>query len=353
MIPARSAVALVLCAGLWGCSQAEAPSRAATVMSDTFEIDRIYPSMKGPSFVTRFTLSQDEAVGLRELLWLRGYRAEITGEDGTTPKSQQYMCHSTMRTRSAGDHHMELTLAQGQHRLDLPEGFGVPIMSDYPLDVFFQVLNLHQTEGVEQVREKVRIEYLRDSELSHPLKPLVMKAAFVMVSLEGRPIVYGEAEDGHHGEHNGVTCLPGEDAAGSNQNEYVDSLGRRFSGHFVVPPGRHVYRTLATERLDLGYDTTIHYVAAHLHPFAEWIELNDLTTGETVYRANAVNVPDGIGLAEVDHYSSQEGLPVYADHQYEIASSYNNTSGQNQDAMAVLFLYVLDKEFRPPGSSAL
>jgi len=346
----RSVLALALCAALSGCGSGEPPARAATVMSETFEIDQIYPSMKGPTFATQFTLSQDEAVGLRELLWLRGYRAEMTGEDGTTPQSQQYMCHSTMRTRSAGDHHLELTLAQGQHSLALPEGFGVPIMSDYPLSVFFQVLNLHQTEGVERVRQKVRIEYLRDSELSEPLEPLEMKAAFVMVSLEGRPVTYGVSEEEHHQGHDGVTCLPGEDATGSKQNEYVDSLGRRFSGHFVVPPGRHVYRTLATERLDLQYDTTIHYVAAHLHPFAEWIELNDLTTGETVYRANAINLAEGIGLEEVEHYSSAEGLPIFADHEYEIVSAYDNTSGENQDAMAVLFLYLLDKEFEPPGA---
>ena len=43
--------------------------------------------------------------------------------------------------------------------------------------------------------------------------------------------------------------------------------------------------------------------------------------------------------------ASIDGIPVYADHQYEQVSVYDNTSGEPQDAMAVMYLYLLDKEF--------
>ena len=46
-----------------------------------------------------------------------------------------------------------------------------------------------------------------------------------------------------------------------------------FSGHWVVPPGRQENRTLVTEWLNLRFDTTVHYIAVHLHPFAESLEL--------------------------------------------------------------------------------
>ena len=47
----------------------------------------------------------------------------------------------------------------------------------------------------------------------------------------------------------------------------------------------------------------------------------------------------------MDDFSSKEGLPVYKDHEYEIVSRYNNTSGVNQDAMATIMIYLRDKGF--------
>ncbi|MGE4605458.1 MAG: hypothetical protein AAEJ52_01805 [Myxococcota bacterium] len=52
------------------------------------------------------------------------------------------------------------------------------------------------------------------------------------------------------------------------------------------------------------------------------------------------------------HVSSADGIPIYRDHEYELISTYNNTSGVDQDAMATMFLYVratdlYDFDFRP------
>jgi hypothetical protein len=124
----------------------------------------------------------------------------------------------------------------------------------------------------------------------------------------------------------------------------VDALGRKFTGHWVVPPGREERRTLVNELLAIPYDTTIHYIGVHLHPFAESLELRDLTTGETLYRARARGPDAGIGLAHVEHYASAEGIPLYADHDYEMVSVYDNTSGEDQDAMATFFIYLRDPE---------
>ena len=53
----------------------------------------------------------------------------------------------------------------------------------------------------------------------------------------------------------------------------------------------------------------------------------------------------------MESYSSVEGIPIYADHEYEIVSVYDNPTDEPQDAMAVMFLYMLDKGFVPPGSA--
>ena len=44
-------------------------------------------------------------------------------------------------------------------------------------------------------------------------------------------------------------------------------------------------------------------------------------------------------------YRSSEGLPVYADHEYALVASYNNTRGEPSDAMAILYIGLYDKDF--------
>ena len=48
----------------------------------------------------------------------------------------------------------------------------------------------------------------------------------------------------------------------------------------------------------------------------------------------------GIGLASVSQSSSSEGVMIYRDHEYDLISVYNNTSGVDQDAMATILLYL-------------
>lgn len=120
----------------------------------------------------------------------------------------------------------------------------------------------------------------------------------------------------------------------------------------MVPPGRQVNRTLVTKVMNLPFDTTIHAIAVHLHPFAESLELRDLTTGERVFVSHAENLPDRIGLARVEAFSSPEGIPLFKDHEYELVSVYHNTSGVDQDSMAVMLLYLRDHDFTAPGPPA-
>ncbi len=122
--------------------------------------------------------------------------------------------------------------------------------------------------------------------------------------------------------------------------------------HWVVEPGREENRTLVTNWMKVPFDTTVHFVGVHLHPFAESVSLRDLTTNELVFRSAASGPKDRIGLTSVESYSSQEGFPIYRDHDYELSSVYQNTSNESQDSMAVMFFYVLDKDFRLPPKMA-
>jgi hypothetical protein len=331
-------------------AQVAALERSTEVLSEVFTIDRKYRSMQGPESTTTGALLDSDPP---ELLWIIGYRAQMVDAAGTAEMPAEFMCHTNLnvdmeehRQRFAWTKNASprlFTLSQGQSEVRFPAGFGVPILSDETLSVGMQVLNLNVEGQSFAVRHRVTIEYVRDRDLPAPMQPLYMKAAAGMVSLAANPGYYAidQPDAGAHGEG----CLPGERAHG---RVLEDRYGGKFSGHWVVKPGHEENHTNVTRSMNLSFDTTVHYVATHLHPFAQSLELRDLTTGSSVYTSRARNFDDKIGLAAVDHYSSPEGFALYHDHEYELVSVYDNTSAEDQDSMAVLFLYVLDEQYQRP-----
>ncbi|TDI40715.1 MAG: hypothetical protein E2P02_16575 [Acidobacteria bacterium] len=332
-----------------------APIRHQEILSDPYAVDDLFRSMEGPSSRRQLPLYEVETP---ELLWITGYRAEIVDQEGVNSMPQEFMCHSNLDFDV--DRHSEIfggekttsnrlfTLSQGQFSIEFPVGFGIPILSSETLSLSTQVLNLNIDDADLVVRHKITIDFVRDQELDTPMKPLFLKSANGLVSLEEDVGYYDVAEP--DALKHGPGCLVGQAASGHVR---TDDFDRKFAGHWVVKPGREVNRTLVTEWMNMQFDTTVHYIAVHLHPFAESLELVDLTTGETVFKSKARNFDDKIGLEEVEFFSSEEGLPIYEDHEYELVSTYFNTTDVDQDSMAVIFMYVMDPEFVKPDLSRL
>jgi len=239
------------------------------------------------------------------------------------------------------------TLSQGQFWIEFPEGFGFPVMSNEEYSFSSQVLNHNIKDADIKVRHKIYIDYIRDQELKKPLKPLFNTAAFVMALVEGDEGTYNVQNPNEIQKK--ASCSVGLHAPQAFDSSLLtDQFGKKFSSHWVVKPGREVRNTLVTQYMNIPFDTTIHFIALHLHPFAESLELKDLTTGETVYKSYAKAPKDSIGLADVDYYLSEEGVKVYRGHEYGLISIYNNDTGVDQDAMATMFIYLHDKEFQKP-----
>jgi hypothetical protein len=327
--------------------------RTTDILSEVFVVDRKYPSMTGPKDKVSGSLLD---VDPPELLWITGYRAVMMDETGEEERPQEFMCHAnlnididTHRKRFAwakGASPRLFTLSQGQQEVAFPPGFGIPVASDEELMLGMQVLNLNVEGDPFRVRHRVTISFVRDSDLPEgvSMRPLFLKGAAGLVSLSDSP-AYFNTEDPEAEEH-GEGCMVGQHAHGKRTR---DRNGKGFSGHWVVKPGRQENHTLVTRYMNLPFDTRVHYVAVHLHPFAESLELRDLSAGKTVFRSTARNFSDKIGLEHVDYYSSAEGFELFDDHEYELVSVYDNTSGVDQDSMAVMFLYVEDLEYeRPP-----
>jgi hypothetical protein len=339
----------------YSVAEIDALEQTSEILSDVFLIEDEYKSMKGPKSHVRGSLLD---VDPPELLWVTGYSAVMVDAEGETQLAQEFMCHANLNIDK--ERHKELfgakkaanprlfTLSQGQNSVEFPPGYGIPVASDEALDVGMQVLNLNRdvaVDGTLEVRHKVTITFVRDSDLPRPMNPLFMEAAAGLVSLGSSKAYYNTDEP--DAEEHGEGCMVGTDA---HTKVSKDRFGNEFSGHWVVKPGREENHTNVTRYMNLPFDTKVHYVAVHLHPFAESLELWDLSEDRSVYKSAVRNSQGKVGLDHVDEYSSSEGFRLYADHEYELISIYNNTSGVDQDAMAVMFMYAEDHEFERPAA---
>jgi len=348
----------------------EPPVYTKDILAPVYHVDRIYKSMTGPQSTSDFYLVDAKNP---ELMWIVGFEAIMVEPDGKTQASQEWMCHTnldinpTEHNRAFGGSKRLsgrlFTLSQGQYRIDMPKGFGIPILSSELMSLNTQVLNLNMQKGEKDVRHRVYVRFVRDADLKRPYRALFPAGAYGLKLLRGKDGVFGGEEamgdmaspdkgghdmsrhEGHDMSGHGASCLPG---ANASTNEFGDGKGRAFTGHWVVKPGREQNHTRVTDIMDLPFDTTLHYVAVHLHPFAESLELKDLTAGTTIYKAFTQQADKGIGLNRVDFMSSEEGIPLVKGHEYEMVSIYNNTTDKDQDSMAVMNLYLLDKEFQKP-----
>src|SRR5206468_6247721 len=109
-----------------------------------------------------------------------------------------------------------------------------------------------------------------------------------------------------------------------------DAEGRRSTGHWIVPPGRQVIAQKV--EMPVAQDTTVHYIWMHVHPYAESIELRDLTAGRTLFKGRVTNDAHRAAVLGTDGYSDTSGMPVFRDHRYELVTVYKNTSGHDVDA---------------------
>jgi hypothetical protein len=323
-----------------------------TITSSGYHIDKKYPSMRGPYGFDTVTLHEADKP---ELLWITGYRTTVVDAQTEGELSQEFMCHANLdfdpqeyyaKFPTAPPISGRLfTLSQGQQDIAFPKGFGIPVTSDMPITLATQVLNLNIDEADLSVKHKVEIDFVRDAEVQGAMVPLFQGAVEGFKALE-EARYYGFSDTEVDPEDHGEGCGVGQAAIAGDADE--DVLGQKFTAHWVVPPGEEVNVTNVTRFLNLPYDTRAHYIAVHLHPFAESLVLKDRTTGEIVFASTAEQTTGRIGLKRVEYYSDPEGIPLYKDHQYELVSKYNNTSEEAVDSMAVMYLYMHDRRFKKP-----
>jgi hypothetical protein len=325
-----------------------------TLMSDPYRLDKIYRSMEGP-----WSIQRGIHLGMAEksrVQWITGLETEVLDPAEQKPISQEFFCHSnlTFAERSGdpakynqemgGKTHLDwrlFTLIPGRLSIDLPQGFGVPIPADAPLDYVTMSLNLNERDHVVNVQIRTTVHSIGGDQPGAPTKALFRRALYVLqpngVSANG-PACMSKP-----GMHIGAGC--GELTKASVTESPSAKPGQGLMNHWIVPPGHHIYTTEITPQLNLPFDTTIHYATIHVHPFARGMELRDMTTGTTIFRLHSQDWPDRVGVAYAEEFKSIDGIPIQRDHRYELSAEYDNTTDADTDAMAILYLYFLEKDW--------
>jgi hypothetical protein len=323
---------------------------SVTLLSKAHTIDKLYPSMLGPN-------SEQDGIplvdnGSNELLWLTGVSSELVDADSWQAISREFFCHSnltidpasrdTKRTKDitpCGEGRL-FTLVPGRLSLQLPKGFGVPVLASEPVSYFTMSLNLNEQPSAVKLRFKTNVQFVRDGEVKQPMKALFRRALYGYEPI-GKASPHAAMCMG--GMDRGATCGPF--VAEKASNAFNKSLGKTNTVHWMIPPGKYESRVDVTEQLDLPFDTTAHYVTGHLHPFGESIQLVDKTTNEVVLEVKAKDWSDKRGVEAMEEISSQEGIKLYRDHVYELVTRYENPTGQPIDAMSILYVYARDVKF--------
>ena len=212
-----------------------------------------------------------------------------------------------------------------------PEGYGVPIKGNDFLFITSQALNHNYPSIFKKIKHEVTISH---EKYNGSQKPLMSKTVFIQLPYNKENPFKGPLSPGSN------QCIPVE----TKNHSYMDKDGNMLSGHWVIPKGKNTYRSSISEQLAIKDSLRLHFSAIHVHPFATSITLYDKTTNQTLFKSAISNYKDKIGLIKVNPFSSEVGLWMYAEHEYELVMEVNNTSTVDQDMMGSMFLFFYDEE---------
>ncbi|MEP2935005.1 MAG: hypothetical protein ABJM06_04760 [Gilvibacter sp.] len=310
-------------------------------VTPTFVVDNIYTSMEGPKVMQGFQVNPNS----EDLIWIQSFKTEALAIDEQTVLSNDYICHTNVDYYDStyyskwnlpdriGQHYPRLaTLTNGMESYEFPEGFGFPIKANEYFYLSTQSLNHNKRDSVFKLKHKITLGYAKDDSR---LKPLDSRTIFIMLPYDDEQPFKNDAA-----KVDPSICIPVE----TKNHNYLASNGRRMSGHWVIFPGKQTYRSLVNDQLQLKDTTRLHHIATHLHPFAESLSLKDITADTIIFKALAINHQDKIGLEKIAEFTSEEGVLLYPDHDYQLVLQTNNTSDSRQDMMASMFVALYDSE---------
>lgn len=309
------------------------------MLSPTFIIDGIYKSMEGPKASRYIQLDQSD-----KILWITGFKVKAVDAKTNETLSNDYICHMNVDINDAqyyAQWHLEdrigkqyprmTSLSHGLEQFDFPKGYGVPIIGKDYLFVTTQTLNHNQPDIFKKVKHEVSVRY---EAYDKTQKPLMSKTVYIQLPFDKHDPFKGPLDPASN------QCIPVE----TKNHTYCDKAGNMLSGHWVIPSGIKTYRSSITEQLQIKDSARLHFSAPHVHPFATSISIVDKTENKTLFSCKVTNYQNKIGLQNIETFSSEKGIWLYENHEYELVMTCNNTSKTDQDMMGSMFLFFYDSE---------
>jgi hypothetical protein len=249
--------------------------------------------------------SGPQEISFPEPVWVVGYRTEIRDAEDVVLRDD-FHCHTQLKTYftdewskySRDGAPFKGVFSDGYTtELRLPSGFGVYFEAGETI-VMFPAFN-NRSDRRLNAKMQIEIDYIADKDLSRPLEPL-----FATVVAVKQPHLY--------------MVRPGIDER---------TIDLRFQY-----PGR------------------IHFMAVHIHPYGESIELYNKTDGKSVWKAAGKRDGDG-PLISMPTYDNKKGYAFDPEQEYMIRVRYNNSTDRIQDAMAGLFILFASADGKLPSPS--
>jgi cyclophilin family peptidyl-prolyl cis-trans isomerase len=390
---------------------AEGPCKQIVVEAGPFDIKRKYKSMEGPFIGGSFVVSDlvaskkislpESAVGYVELgglapsmngggapapykdtdvqglihnpdkdalYWIKGIKLEVLDEQGKIMPDAEFICH--FNWNNDPEYHNKrfpdathtvnsrlFSITQGQTEIFLPNGFGIPAAGDEVWNLWYQAANRTTTEH-RRLKHRCTLYVIKDSDLLNPIQAVHEKLPTMgLVTDRNFPDLtteYKKVCPACSGTSSGVNA-PNDVLGGV----YGDSTGRRYTGHWVIPPGEHTYTCVvndletpdfANPKDDL--EPSIHLVWSHVHPLCtdfSLYEIKDSSKRLVLSAKTQTKTEHGLQIKNVDLISSEKGIllhPIGA--KYELEQSYNNTTGEPLDSMGTMGVFFTDKKFIRP-----
>ncbi len=227
-----------------------------------------------------------------ESVWIVAYSTSIYDSTGEAPR-ENYLCHTFLGDRPfTQSHEPRMTAIYSDsftREVQLPDGFALFVESGQELN-WLPLFNNREAAGT-KVGMKMTVTLIRESDVIRPPRRL-----------------YSTLHSSH------------------------------MPHLFFVPPDRHRQEAV----LRLGFRGRIHFMGTHVHPYAEFVELHNVSRSERVWKGVGKFESSG-QMTGFEVYSSDDGYPVSPSETYKLTSAYDNPTGRQIDAMAGLFvMYSLD-----------
>ena len=291
--------------------------RTKVLETKQLHIDKLYPSMTGPASRVGLDVS--------DMDWVTSFKSEVIDLTSGKPLGDEFFCHSQLQMWNST---RLMVTATGSDEIRFPPGYAMPftqILSGVPpqervMSMFGMVLNNHEETIDAHVTVRGTLEYYRKSDLPPERSFKQLYKAGLTLHVEDIEEYVPEQRSEHYDDVTTHCVIVGDNTS-----------------HWIVPPGPQLTRK--RYRNFLAVDATVHYAKVHLHNYGVYLRFTNVTTGEVLWQTDVEYEKERKQIARIPEYSSVQGFPIYADHEYEIEAFYDNTTDRDVDAMAQIDLY--------------